>query len=59
MESHLMNYRNTTEKPDQPDQGLRLAFQTVAVISLACVFGEKSWRLLRDLNRQYNFSGRG
>lgn len=40
-------------------QWQRIAFQSVALVSLAIMFGERSWRLLRDVNRQFQYHGRG
>jgi hypothetical protein len=54
-----MNPRYSKSKSETTDYGTRLAFQTVAFISLAVILGERGWRLLRDLNRVYHFTGRG
>lgn len=47
------------QTPSDTACGGRIVFQTVAIVSLAIVLGEKAWRLLRDLNRQNQYRGRG
>ena len=54
-----MNPRYSQSNSEPTDYGTRIAFQSVAFIPLAVILGERGWRLLRDLNRVYHFTGRG
>ena len=59
LRSASMNPRYSQSNSEPTDYGTRIAFQSVAFIPLAVILGERGWRLLRDLNRVYHFTGRG
>lgn len=54
-----MNPRHAQTESDSIDHGTRLAFQSMAIVTMAILLGDRAWRLLRDLNRMNRYSGRG